>query len=330
MISVFDRAVGRGIALGLLLGALGFGSTASAGGGDAETRTMARELARHGAEAFDQRDYTTALDRFTRAEALFRAPSIVVMRARSLAALGRLVEALDAYEETQRMPLGGNAPSAFREAVQDAEREGEELRKRVPRLTVRVRAEDGDEDGMRVQLDGKPVPPALLNVDRPVDPGTHEIMADAPEHASVTRSATLREGDRVAIEIVLGGPAKIELAPKQEVPETPPPKPSGSTPVLAWVLVGAGAAGLGVSAVTGVAALGKKSSLDAECHPGCPASASSDIDSFRTNRTVSYVGLGLGVVSLGVGGYLLLSGKSESTHVAAGIGPGTVTVSGSF
>lgn len=330
MTSVFDRAARRGMVLGLLLGAVSLGSAARAGGGDAETRTMARELARHGAEAFDLRDYATALDRFTRAEALFRAPSIAVMRARSLAGLGRLVEALDAYEETQRMPLGGNAPSAFRDAVHDAEREGEELRKRVPHLTIRVRAEDGDEDGMRVQLDGKQVPAALLNVDRPVDPGTHEIMADAPEHASVTRSTTLREGDRVAVEIVLGGPAKMELAPKEGATEASAPSASGSPPVLGWVFVGAGAAGLGVSAVTGVMALGKKSSLDSQCHPGCPPSAAADIDSFRANRTVSYVGLAVGVVSLGVGGYLLLAGRSESAHVAAGVGPGTVSISGSF
>src|SRR5262249_1729727 len=161
------------------------------GGNDAETRTMARELARHGAEAFDAKDFVTALDRFTRAEALFRAPSIVVMRARSLAALGRLVEALDAYEETQRMPLASNAPGGFGGAAHDAEREGEELGKRVPRLTLRVRADDGIEEGMQVLLDGKEVPSALLNVERPVDPGTHEIAAAAPGHASVTRSATL-------------------------------------------------------------------------------------------------------------------------------------------
>jgi hypothetical protein len=326
MTSVFRRVLFRGTVLGLLLGAAGFGGVARAGGGDAETRTVARELARHGAEAFDQKDFTTALDRFTRAEALFRAPSIVVMRARALAALGRLVEALDAYEETQRMPLGGNAPSAFREAVQDAEREGEGLRKRVPRLTIRVRVEDGLDEGMRVLLDGKAVPDALLNVDRPVDPGTHEIAADAPGHASVTRSATLREGDRMAIEIVLGGgPASVEVAK-----ETPGAPPSGSSPFLGWIFVGAGVAGIGVSAVTGVMALRDKSSLDSECRPGCPASAASDIDSFRTNRTVSYVSVGVGLASLGVGGYLLLSGRGESAHVAASIGPRALLISGSF
>ena len=330
MTSGFDRAVGRGIALGLLLGALSLGGTARAGG-EAETRTMARELARHGAEAFDQKDYATALDRFTRAEALFRAPSIVVMRARSLAALGRLMEALDAFEQTQRMPLAGNAPSAFRDAVHDAEREGEELRKRVPHLTLRVRTEDGDQQDLRVQLDGKDVPAPLLDVERPVDPGTHEIMAAAPGHASVSRSATVREGDRIAVEIVLGGgPAKFEVAPKETAQETRPSSASASSSVLSWVFVGAGAAGLGVSAVTGVMALGKKSSLDAECHPGCPSSAAGDIDSFRTNRTVSYVSLGVGVASLGVGGYLLLSGRSESAHVAAAVGPGTVLLAGSF
>ena len=114
-------------------------SASHAQGVDAETRTVARELARQGADAFERHDYTTALDRLTRAFSLFSAPTISVMQARSLVHLGRFVEALDKYEETQRMSLGDDSPDAFRQAVNEAKSEAEELRARIPRLLIRVR-----------------------------------------------------------------------------------------------------------------------------------------------------------------------------------------------
>jgi hypothetical protein len=345
MTSVFEPAPGAVVhraakrrfplataALAALLGLANVESAARADG-DAQTRTLARELARHGAEAFDQKDYSTALDQFDRAEALFHAPSISVMRARSLAGLGRLVEALDAYEATKRVPLGDNAPSAFRDAVADAEREGEDLRKRIPRLTVRARLDNGDPGELRVLLDGKALPDALLNVERPIDPGRHEIVAQAPGHAPVTRLATLTEGDRVTMEIVLsaapgGAVADAKRAPAEAVQA--PADRSGGRALWGWTLAGVGVAAIGVGTVTGVMALGKKSSLDSECRPGCPPSAASEIDSFRTNRTVSYLGLSLGVASLGVGGYFLLSGRPESAHLTAQVGPQNVLISGAF
>ena len=109
-------------------------------GADAEMRTVARELARQGADAFEQRDYATAMDRLTRAYSLFRAPTISLMQARALARLGRMVEALDKYEETQRLPLGDEPPDAFLKAVGEAKDEAQELRTRVPRISIQVRA----------------------------------------------------------------------------------------------------------------------------------------------------------------------------------------------
>src|SRR3972149_2702255 len=119
-----------GWGLGLLLGLVMTASNARAQEVDAQTRTLARDLAVQGAEAFEREDYVTALDRLNRAAALYPAPSIDVMRARALVRLGRLLEALDRYEETQRTPLAEDAPEAFRQAVSDAKREGAELHAR--------------------------------------------------------------------------------------------------------------------------------------------------------------------------------------------------------
>ena len=311
-------------------------SASHAQGVDAETRTVARELARQGADAFERHDYATALDRLTRAFSLFRAPTISLMQARSLARLGRLVEALDKYEETHRMSLGDDAPDAFRQAANEAKGEAEELRGRIPRVLVRVRTPSGRTEGLKVQLDGKPLPPALLDVERPIDPGTHQISVTAPNCEPVMRSTTLAEGERAVLEIPLDSAAKPAplttsdpVAPTAETAPLPVTE-SSSTATWGWVGIGAGVAGLATSAVTGVIALDKKKSLDSVCRPGCPPSAADDIDSFRTMRTISYVSLAAGVAILGIGGYVLLSGSRDSAHVGLSIGPGTAGVGGAF
>jgi hypothetical protein len=304
---------------------------------DAETRTMARDLARQGADAFDQADYATALDRLNRAYSLYHAPTIALMQARALARLGRLLEALDRYEETLRMPVGNDAPEAFRIAVSDAKREGEDLRARIPRLLIRVRSARGIPEGLSVLLDGKPVPAALLNVERPIDMGAHEVTATAPGYHSVTKSAMLGERGSITLDIDLDeiamGTAPPAFAPAAAKPaaEQPSPKSAMRPRVLGWTFIGVAAAGLATSAITGVIALGEKSELDDVCKPtGCPPSSERDIDSFRAMRTISYVSLVVGVASLGVGSYFLLSGSRESAHVAATIGPTSAGIQGVF
>jgi hypothetical protein len=305
-------------------------------GADAEMRTVARELARQGADAFEQRDYATALDRLTRASSLFRAPTISLLQARALARLGRLVEALDKYEETQRLPLGDEPPDPFLKAVGEAKHEAQQLRARVPRISIQVRAVHGQLDGLSVQLDGKPVPSALLDVERPIDPGMHQVTVKANTYDPVVRQAQLAEGDRVALQITLDGPRKAQpmdapepKAPTSDVSPSSTNDPSQRT-LLGWLGVGVGTVGLATFAVSGVVALQRKSDLDAICRPGCPASAAEDIDSFRTMRTISYVSLVAGAASLGLGGYLLLSGSPESAHVAVSVGPANASIGGAF
>ena len=150
----------------------------------------ARELAVAGAEAFDKQDFVTALDRFQRAESLYKVPSISVMVARCLARVGRVVEAVDKYEETLRVPLDASAPEAFQRAVADATTEVEGVRARVARLELRVPADAPA--GAEVMLDDRPVPPALLGVPDAGEPGRRTgLSARAPGRAPYRYDVTL-------------------------------------------------------------------------------------------------------------------------------------------
>jgi hypothetical protein len=78
-----------------------------------------------------------------------------------------------------------------------------------------------------------------------------------------------------------------------------------------------------VGIVSGILALNSKSTLDDVCSPPgsdagqiCPSSAEGDLSTFRTGRTVSYVGFGAAAVGIAVGLGLLVTAPPER-HVQA-------------
>jgi hypothetical protein len=299
---------------------------------EAELRTAARDLALQGAEAFERRDYALALDRFSRAATIFKAPTLELMRARSLEKLGRYVEALDTYEATQRSELGPDASEAFRQAVADARLEGAALAARVPRLTLRIVAAGQLPPDLVVMLDGRTMPKALLDVERPVDPGPLEVVARAAGYEPAQRFITLAERERLVFELPLVEHGHADARNAATDPGVAEPSTDGgsSKRIAGLALVGTGGALLAVSTWAGLRALGEKSELDEVCHPGCPESMTDELDSFRSHRTLSYATLALGVLSAGAGGYLLWTTPTGSASAELGIGLGTVRVRGKF
>lgn len=307
------------LTLGLCLGA----PAAHAEDPDAGTRMAARELAVSGAEAFDKENFAAALDQFQRAESLYKVPSISVMVARCLARVGRVVEAVDKYEETQRVLLDAAAPEAFQRAVADARTEVESVRARVARLELRLPADAPPET--QVMLDGRPVPAALLGVPKPVDPGTHRLSARAPGRAPYAASVSLPEGGRQTIEISFES-----AAPRAASAPATASTPSHRASTLTLVLLTGGGLAITGGAVTGIAAMSHKSTLDAACKPGCPANMSDDLAAFRRDRALSYLGFGLGLAAAGTGAYLLLHEGSSGSQVGALALPGGAAVTGTF
>ncbi len=292
---------------------------------DAGTRVAARELAVSGAEAFDKQDFATALDRFQRAESLHKVPSISVMVARCFAHVGRLVEAVDKYEETLRVPLDAAAPEAFQRAVAEATTEVEEARARVARLELRLPADAPA--AVEITLDDRPLPRALWGIATPVDPGAHRVAARAPGRAPFSADVTLPEAGRETLEIVLAPAAsRAPASAAADLSRTPEHHVSALTVAL---LTGGGVA-LAAGAVTGIAALNHKSNLDAACSPGCPRNMSADLAAFRQDRALSYVGFGVGLAAAGAGAYFLFHGSASGSQVGARVSPGGAALTGSF
>jgi hypothetical protein len=180
-----------------------------------------------------------------------------------------------------------------------------------------------------VTLDQRPVPPALFGVPTPVDPGPHHVTARAPGRAPYSYDVTLPEGGRQVVEITLAPLEPAALLREADSPAAPKPKHHGPSTLTIALLAGGGVA-LAAGTVTGIAALSHKSSLDKACTPGCPPQMSSDLDSFRLDRTLSYVGFGLGIAAAGAGTYLLLHESSSGGQVGALVLPGGAALTGSF
>jgi hypothetical protein len=183
----------------------------------------------------------------------------------------------------------------------------------------------------------KAVPTALLGAERPTDPGTHKVVAEAPGHEPASAEVTLTEGGRDSVSLTL------TPLPEQAAPAAPPVQPNGdaapgaaATPTdagpqasdktLAYVLLGVGGAGILTGGVTGFLAMSKKSDLDKNCDTPstCPDSQKGTIDSAKSMALISTLGFGVGVASAAVGTFLLLS-DSGSTSASSEVGIGGVT-----
>lgn len=308
---------------------------------DAHTRTAARTLASQGAEAFERGDYDEALDLFQRAGSLIEAPTISLMEARSLVALGRLVEAANKYSITQLMNDPTQHNEAYQSAIVAAGQELELLKPRIPLAKVQL-VGDLAAGEVEVWLDGRKLPEALVGVDNPLDPGRHRVEVRPNDGAPRAREFEIAEGERETLRFGTKVPAS---APTPTPPPPPPPvarpepvvmeESPAATPsqpdTFPWIVLGAGGLATVFGIGTGIAALSKKSDLDdAGCNTGCPPEYRGDITAFRRYRTFSYVGFGLGLAGLGWGGYLLVNQKPDEPSVGLWVRPTGAGVHGTF
>ena len=261
-----------------------------------DRRDAARQLADQGYALYQAGKYERAIDSLTRAEALFHAPTVMLILARAHAKIGKLVEARALLQRVASEPHAKGSPREYVEAQATAVAELEELGRRIPKLVVTVL--NAPRRGLRVTVNGIALSAEELGRPREVNPGSHTITVSAPgiPHRMVSQVAA--EGRTESIHFSLPMLADPDAAPA-------PPDTRGST-IPGFVVLGAGVVGLGVAAVTGVIALGKEGELEERCpdnrcrsEDGPLASSAHD---FALVSTISFVvagaAIGAGIVLL--------------------------------
>lgn len=305
--------------LGALL-ALGTVAPAAAQDQAAENVAAARSLGIQGVQLAEAGNCKEAIEKLSRAESLYHAPTILGRLGECQVNVGQIVLGTENLNRVVREQLAPNAPKAFKDAQERARKALEAALPRIGHLTVSVQIEPKSVP-VTVTVSGAPVPAALLGVERPTDPGTHEVLATAEGYLPAKTSVDLTEGGRQSITLTLSpdpnAPKPVEATPDptpvQPVPVTPPPPvaKSGGNKTLAFVLLGVGGAGIVTGSVTGLLAIGKKNDLDCP-NNRCSGTDADNLDSAKTLALVSTIGFGVGIASAAVGTVLLVTSSGSS------------------
>jgi hypothetical protein len=271
----------------------------------------ARQAFKEGDEAEARGDLPTALGRFQAALAVKATPQLHLRVGVVLEKMGKLVDALAAYEKAR------DKAAALPAVAKVAKEQIESVKPRIPTLTVSVTQSP---PGLTVTLDGAPF---KLDAAVPLDPGTHRLHAEAP-------GAAPRDQEVVATE---RGVLRVDLdfAPRAPVVPADQASPSKAPGV---VLLAAGIAAVaGGAALIGVS-VSKDKAIDALCGSAtrdrCPASKKDEILSdVSTVNAMRFSGIAVGVLgaaSAVTGGILLSRAlKAPSTTgltVTPMLGPG--------
>jgi hypothetical protein len=299
-------------------------------------RATARELALAGHAALTAKDYATAADRFSRADALVHAPTLVVDWARALQGLGRFVEAHEKYELVLREGVDSSAPKSWQHALEDAKKELDLLKPRLAWVTVVLK----DPPDATVKIDGVLVPPAAVGVKRAADPGFPKVAVSAMGYEDFEQTVTVGPGEEKSLEVTLKKlPEAATRPPSVDEAAYRPRQKTEARRTISYVLLGVGGAGLVTGGVMGVLALRKHSQLESSCKSGlCRSSDQAKIKTYHTYGTISGVALGVGVAGVGAGLVLLLTEPKteESTSARNGLrvrpllGVGVVGAEGTF
>ena len=332
-----------------LVTALGVsGRAAAEDTNQAENTAAARSLGIEGVQLAEAGKCDQAIEKLSRAESLYHAPTILDRLGECQIATGQIVLGTENLNRVVREPLAANAPKAFRDAQERARKALDAALPRIGHLTVTVEPKEAK---ITVTVGGAPVPEALIGAERPTDPGTHEVVATAPGYLTQKTTVTLAEGGHEAVTLRLtldpNAPKPGAEVPGAvaAVPVAPPPPPpaaaesSNGTKTLGFVLIGVGAAGVVVGSITGGMALQKKSGLDCPDNQ-CSGSEVDDLHGARHLALASTISFAVGIPAAVIGTVLLLtSSKSQqraekvpAKHFAASpyIGPSSAGVLGSF
>jgi hypothetical protein len=201
------------------LAAFAVASTAHAqSAADLET---ARALFKEGKELRARGDLHGALEKLKAAHAVGRTPITGLELARTHALLGELVEAREVALDVARIRVAPDETERSTEARSEAIQLAEELRERIPDVTVHV---SGAPEGVvpEVVIDGRALPPDLVGEPFKVDPGTH-VVAVVESRGGATSRETVTIAEREARQVTLAYPAPSAAPPPTVSPQELPP-----------------------------------------------------------------------------------------------------------
>ena len=333
-----------------LAGLVGASAATTAAEPSASDRTLAETLFREGKKLMEAEDYAAACPKLAESQRLDPGGGTLLNLAVCHEKEGKTATAWAEFREA----LAQARKDGRDDRVKLAEKRIEAIEPKLPRVTVVV--DEGSKiEGLTITIDGNAIGAPAWGTAVPVDPGEHVIEAVAPGRKLWSKriEAVASKTESVNVPVLEPGPATAPTQPAygpSDTPAAPSDAPPGGEDgsgqrTLGYVVAGVGVVGLGVGTVFGLQAISKRGDSDDECPDDqCTTRGVELNDEAKSAATLSNVGLGVGLVGLGVGAYLILTagGSSERAarsqrrreHVAltpvAGRRGGGVFVTGSF
>lgn len=282
----------------------------------------ARALAVEGVKLAQDGHCDDAIDKLERAEQLRHSAIVLEQLGECYIEKGRFVEGAEAMRSVLREGQPENASEALKKAHANARTMLDTAKSKIAMLTITVDVVGSAQPV--IEIDGQPLPAALIGAARPTDPGDHTIEASAPDHIPARRRVTLTAGQTDALALTLdvdpnasakAKPAPVASAEASAAPATrggPAPiaspaavERSAPNHVPAYIAWSVGGAALAVGAAYGWVAMNQKSDLDKACpNHRCPPAQSGRLDAAKTNGVISSVAFGVGLGAAVAGGLL--------------------------
>jgi hypothetical protein len=299
---------------------------------------LARRLFAEASALEEAGNWEAASTKLREALAIKETPGLRYHLAHCEEQLGALVAAsLEYARASELIRAGAQAPDVAQLLALADQR----LVLQIPKLLLDV---PPDLQGVTVEIDGHAINPAVLKNPIPLDPGSHQVVAHAPNRGDFNERVDLTLGQTHTLVLVFpqrGAPPPPAAAPVVARPAAPEPERRGVAP-RTIALIGEGAlfaAGLGVGIGFTVARAnaaarveraqreidarsggGDAGCEDAAANPGCTELRSAIDDHRRSSllMTVGYVGAGVGLTA-GVLTWLLW--PTSDARVSAAVGP---------
>lgn len=298
-----------------------------------QDKAMARSLWSQASEALAGGRFEETIDLASRAEALVHAPTHLVLIARAQVKLGRLVAAKETYLKIGREDLAATASGAFKRARQEAMDELAVIEPRIASIKVVIEGAAGRK--VSVKIDDQPVADVLVGVHRPIDPGKHAVVAQAPSVSPIQQSVSLGDGEKKEITLVIpagplpaGTPAHsndgLGASGGLQDPAVPPDQAEGGgmsgLRIAGIGVTGLGVAGLGVGVafyLVGIGTQGDGDDAFSACNAaGCSLAEQAKIedldDDAALQKTIGVIAGGAGIALIGGGIMMIMLGKNAS------------------
>ena len=284
-----------------LLGALAMPATLRAGDPPPTVDVeRAKKLFFEGIEREDHGDWAGALERFHAALAIKATAPIRFHVALCLEKTARLTAARDAFERARVDAIGEGRP----EVATRAKEHLDALDARIPAIELRVSPKNAT-----VTIDGRAMPATEWNRAIRLDPGAHEVVAEAGSHARFARQVVLADYSPTPV------PVAIELAPIGAKP-IPPPEHRQPISIAPFVVGGAGVVILAGAASMYLLRGRAIRDLDAQCGDArdrCPDSARTTEDRAHTYNALGNVLLGAGAAVVTASIVLYIAGRPRAS-----------------